>query len=64
MIDKDKLNEMLDASPAERVTKEYKEYMESRIPDRITDTKFQKLGETLTQCAILVDTHISTNFDY
>lgn len=43
-----KLEELLAASPAERVTKEY---MESRI----ANTEFTRLGETVTICSMTLD---------
>ncbi|MEW4568018.1 Gp49 family protein [Tautonia sp. JC769] len=48
IISDEKLNELLAASPAERVTKEY---MESRI----AKTDFHCLGETVTICSITLD---------
>ncbi|MFO0390181.1 MAG: Gp49 family protein [Alphaproteobacteria bacterium] len=52
IITNEKLDEMLAASPAERVTKEY---MESRI----TETFFTKIGLTLTHCRIVLDNGFS-----
>ena len=48
LITNEKLGELLAASPAERVTKEY---MESRI----ANTDFHRLGETVTICSITLD---------
>lgn len=54
LITNDKLDELLAASPAERVTKEY---MESRIVDR----QFIRLGDTVTHCRIVLDNGFSTS---
>jgi hypothetical protein len=48
VITNEKFEEMLAASPAERVTKEY---MESRI----ASTEFHRPGETVTICSITLD---------
>ncbi len=48
LITYEKLDQLLAASPAERVTKEY-------MKSRITETKFHKLGATLTHCTIHLD---------
>lgn len=47
-ITNERLEELLAASPAERVTKEY---MESRI----SNTEFRRLSDTLTHCSITLD---------
>lgn len=54
LITNEKLDELLAASPAERVTKEY---MESRIADR----QFTRLGETVTHCRIVLDNGYSVS---
>src|SRR3954452_17408511 len=54
LITNDKLEELLAASPAERVTKEY---MESRI----ANTAFTRLGETVTHCRIVLDNGFSAS---
>lgn len=54
LITNEKLDELLAASPAERVTKEY---MESRIADR----QFSRLGETVTHCRIVLDNGYSVS---
>jgi hypothetical protein len=46
------LVELLAASPAERITKEY---MESRI----ASTDFHRLGETVTICSLTLDNRYS-----
>lgn len=48
MIDDKKLDELLAASPAERVTKEY-------IESRIADKQFTRLLPTVTICSIVLD---------
>lgn len=48
IITNDRLDELLAASPAERVTPDY-------MKSRITDTKFHKLGPTLTHCTLHLD---------
>lgn len=48
LITNEKLEELLTASPAERVTKEY-------IESRIGGTEFHRLGETVTVCQITLD---------
>jgi len=54
LITNDKLDEMLAASPAERVTKEY---MESRIVSK----DFTRMGETVTHCRIILDNGYSVS---
>lgn len=48
LITKDKLDELLAASPAERVTEEY-------MKSRITNTEFHRIGSTVTHCRITLD---------
>jgi len=48
MIDDNKLNELLEASPAERITKEH-------IESRIKEKEFIRIGETVTLCHITLD---------
>jgi Phage protein (N4 Gp49/phage Sf6 gene 66) family len=48
LITNERLDELLAASPAERVTQEY---MESRI----ANTEFHRLDETVTICSITLD---------
>lgn len=48
LINQDKLNELLAASPAERVTEEY-------MKSRITNTEFHRIGQTVTHCRITLD---------
>jgi hypothetical protein len=48
LIDDKKLNELLTASPAERVTKEY-------IESRIENSVFNRLHPTVTICSIYLD---------
>lgn len=55
MIDDQKLEELLQASPAPRVTKEY---MESRIP---VTPEFTRLGATVTHCRIVLDNGFSVS---
>lgn len=54
LITNEKMDELLAASPAERVTKEY---MESRI----ADTQFTRLGETVTHCRVVLDNGYSVS---
>lgn len=54
LIDNDKLEALLAASPAERVTKEY---MESRI----ASTEFNRLSCTVTHCRIILDNGYSVS---
>jgi hypothetical protein len=54
IITNEKLDEMLAASPAERVTKEY---MESRIAEKF----FTKIGLTVTHCRIVLDNGFSVS---
>lgn len=54
LITNERLDELLAASPAERVTKEY---MESRIVNK----EFSRLGETVTHCRIVLDNGYSTS---
>lgn len=49
LITNEKLEELLAASPAERVTKEYREA-------RIGATEFHRPGETVTVCQITLET--------
>lgn len=48
IISNDKLDELLAASPAERVTPDY-------MKSRITDTKFTRVTDTMTHCRITLD---------
>ena len=48
MISKERLNELLEASPAERITPDY-------IESRIQDVSYKRLQGTLTHCTILLD---------
>lgn len=48
VISNERLDELLAASPAERVTPEY-------MKSRISEVKFHKLGGTLTHCTIHLD---------
>ena len=52
LITDKKLDELLAASPAERVTKEY-------IESRIASTEFHRIGETVTLCNITLDNGFS-----
>lgn len=52
LVTNEKLDELLEASPAPRVTKE-------QMQSRIADVKFHKLGPVLTHCTILLDNHYS-----
>lgn len=54
LITNEKLDELLAASPAERVTKEY-------IELRITGKEFSRLGETVTHCRIVLDNGYSVS---
>lgn len=54
VITNDKLNELLAASRAARVTKEY-------IDSRIKDTVCTKIGETVTHCRIVLDNGFSVS---
>jgi len=55
LITNEKLDELLAASPAERVTKEY---IESRIPQ---SPEFTRIGETITHCRIVLDNGFSVS---
>lgn len=48
LIDDERLDELLAASPAERITKEY-------IQGRIADKQFTRLLPTVTVCSIVLD---------
>lgn len=48
LISKEKMDELLEKSPAERITKEY-------MQSRITASEFTRLGETVTHCRIVLD---------
>lgn len=48
VISNEKLDELLAASPAERVTPDY-------MQSRIAKTEFHRLGETVTVCSITLD---------
>lgn len=48
MISNEQLDQMLESSPAERVTKEY-------MQGRITTTTFTRIGATMTHCLITLD---------
>jgi hypothetical protein len=52
LITNEKLDELLAASPAERVTNEY-------IESRIANTEFQRLGRNVTICSITLDNSYS-----
>lgn len=55
LITNEKLDELLEGSPAERITKEY---MESRIA---ISPKFTRIGETVTHCRIVLDNGFSVS---
>lgn len=52
LVTNDKLDELLSASPAPRVTI-------GSMESHIIDIKFHKLAPTLTHCTILLDNHYS-----
>lgn len=54
LITNEKLDELLAASPAERVTPEY-------MKSRITSTDFTRIGETVTHCRIVLDNGFSAS---
>ncbi len=54
LITKEKLDEMLAASPAERITPEY-------MQSRIANTEFTKIGETVTHARIVLDNGFSVS---
>ncbi len=54
LITNEKLDELLAASPAERVTPEY-------MKSRITSTDFTRIGETVTHCRIVLDNGFSVS---
>lgn len=54
LITNEKLDEMLAASPAERVTPEY-------MKSRITSTDFTRIGETVTHARIVLDNGFSVS---
>ena len=54
LITNEKLDELLAASPAERVTPEY-------MKSRITNTDFTRIGETVTHCRIVLDNGFSVS---
>ncbi len=54
LITNEKLEELLAASPAERVTPEY-------IKSRIAATTFTRIGETVTHCRIVLDNGFSVS---
>jgi uncharacterized protein YijF (DUF1287 family) len=53
-ITNEKLEELLAASPAERVTPEY-------MKSRIADTTLTRIGETVTYCRIVLDNGFSVS---
>lgn len=54
IISDEKCNELLAASPAERVTPEY-------MQSRIHSTEFNRIGETVTHCRIVLDNGFSVS---
>lgn len=54
LITNDELDKLLAASPAERVTPEY-------MQSRITGTDFNRIGETVTHCRIVLDNGFSVS---
>jgi hypothetical protein len=54
LITNEKLDELLAASPAERVTPEY-------MKSRITSTVFTRIGETVTHCRVVLDNGFSVS---
>jgi hypothetical protein len=54
LITNEKLDELLAASPAERVTPEYMKL-------RITSTDFTRIGVTVTHCRIVLDNGFSVS---
>ncbi len=54
LITSEKLDELLAASPAERVTPEY-------MKSRITSTDFTRIGDTVTHCRIVLDNGFSVS---
>ena len=54
LVNNEKLNELLEASPAPRVTKD-------GIESRIEETFFTKIGLTLTHCRIVLDNGFSVS---
>src|SRR3954453_1099738 len=54
LISNEKLDELLAASPAERVTPEY-------MKSRITSTDFTRIGVTVTHCRIVLDNGFSVS---
>jgi len=54
LITNEKLDELLAASPAERVTPEY-------MKSRIANTEFTRIGETVTHCRIVLDNGFSAS---
>jgi hypothetical protein len=54
LITNEKLEELLAASPTERVTPEY-------MSSRITGTIFTRIGETVTHCRIVLDNGFSVS---
>lgn len=54
VISNERLDELLAASPAERVTPEY-------IKSRITNAVFIRIGETVTHCRIILDNGFSVS---
>lgn len=54
LITNEKLDELLAASPAERVTPEY-------MKSRIASTDFTRIGETVTHCRIVLDNDFSAS---
>lgn len=54
LITNEKLETLLAASPAERVTPDY-------IKSRITSTDFIKIGDTVTHCRIVLDNNFSVS---
>jgi hypothetical protein len=54
LITNEKLDELLAASPAERVTPEY-------MKSRITNTDLTRIGEKVTHCRIVLDNGFSVS---
>lgn len=54
IISNERLEALLAASPAERVTPEY-------MKSRITSTDFTRIGETVTHCRIVLDNGFSVS---
>jgi len=54
MINEEQLQELLAASPAERITPEY-------MQSRIASTEFNRIGHTVTHCRIVLDNGFSVS---